>query len=84
MVKPYGFKNENNHVKDTYELAIPETVVPIENPTGRQHRLARSIFLKTRRALIICRITLIHSVWHFWDGPCSAAGDFLALLHLQT
>ena len=46
MVKPYGFKNENNPVKDTYELTIPETVVPIENPTGRQHRLARSIFKK--------------------------------------
>ena len=46
MVKPYGFKNENNHVKDTYEMAILETVVPIGNPTGRQHRLARSIFKK--------------------------------------
>ena len=42
MVNPYGFKNENNPVKDTYELAIPQAVVPIENPTGRQHRLAAS------------------------------------------
>ena len=91
MVKPYGFKNENNPVKDTYELTIPETVVPIENPTGRQHRLARSIFKKrAARSLYaeshwsILYGTLVHSVWHFWDGPCSAAGDFLALLHSQT
>ena len=43
MAKHYGFKNENNPVKNTYELTILETVVPIENPTGRLHRLARSI-----------------------------------------
>jgi hypothetical protein len=44
MVKPYGFKNEINPVKNTYELIIPETVVPIENPIGHLHRPARSIF----------------------------------------
>ena len=44
MVKTYGFKNEINPVTSTYELTIPETVVPIENPIGHLHRSARSIF----------------------------------------
>ena len=44
MVEPYGFKNEINHVKNTYELATPETLVPIENPIGHLHRPARSVF----------------------------------------
>ena len=38
MAKPYGFKIENNPVKNTYELTIPETLVPIANPIGHLHR----------------------------------------------
>ena len=44
MVKPYFFKTEINPVKNTYELTISETVVPIESPIGRLHRPAQSIF----------------------------------------
>ena len=38
MLKFYGFQNEINPVKNTYELTIPETLVPIANPIGHLHR----------------------------------------------
>ena len=38
MVKPYGVKNEIAGMKNTYELTIPDTLVPIENPIGHLHR----------------------------------------------
>ena len=38
MVKPYEFKTEITPPKNTYELAIPDTLVPIENPLGHMHR----------------------------------------------
>ena len=44
MVKPYGVKNEISPMKKTYGLAIPETLVPIENPIGHLHRPAKSVF----------------------------------------
>ena len=34
IVKPYGVKNESTGMKITYELTIPDTLAPIENPTG--------------------------------------------------
>ena len=38
MVKPYVFKTEINPVKNTYELAIPETLAPIKNRIGHLPR----------------------------------------------
>ena len=40
MLKPYEVKNETNPVKNTYELTIPGTLVPIGNPIGYLHRPA--------------------------------------------
>ena len=52
MVKHYGFKNVMSPVKNTCELIIPETLVPIENPIGHLHRPARSIFKKRAARLL--------------------------------
>ena len=48
MVNPYGFQNEINPVKNTYELTIPETLVPIENHIGHLHSRSGLLFLKKR------------------------------------
>ena len=61
-------------MKNTYELTIPETLVPIGNPIGHLHRPAPSVFLKTRRALVICRITLVHGGGSLWSTVGSLLG----------
>ena len=68
MIKPYEFKNEINHVKNTYELTIPETLVPIENPFRPPAPAGSVCILKkeaARRALIILRIPYSHTGGHF-------------------
>ena len=44
VVKPYGVENEINHAKNIYELTIPDTLMPIENPTGHLPRVHRRCF----------------------------------------
>ena len=38
IIKTYGVKNEIAGMKNTYELTIPDTLVPIENPISHLHR----------------------------------------------
>ena len=86
------FQNETNPVKNTYELTIPETLVPIGNPIGHLHRPAPSVFLKNApRARYMQNhtgprwgVTLVHGGVTFGEAPARPPGTIWPHCHLQT